>query len=753
MFKIGSYKVDKLRQMQNAIFITFFSCLFMVVPRLKSQDLDTAFIDVHHAEVKEKKGQLLEDVHFRIDTATYSLTENSILHLNERKLYFYYQSENPVIEVHLFLKNGNTIDLLQLQSSGDFRIVEPILALSESHLRFKVQYYNLSKSRFTKFDLKYQRIDDDQYSLETIPVLPLHKTTVALKENLEDFYIGEEKVLPIQSNNVNNIRAITDWQVNNGYEYKILAESGQLNLHVIPTIDGDITLDIPFTVYQPILISGDSLVYDYLSLHVAITSKKYRLRFLNIYKPEILYTTENQKMGIEVEMEGSRHLKMNTIYRIEAKPTRQNPLIAEILPKERLANNRVLCLFRPYALHRKSEGTLYIKEGQSNRFLTNINIVPKPSIDKVEILSPGKDWSSRLKVHPGQNVEIKMSGKSLHNSKVTIEGLFISPDSIQGNSEHVLVKTRIPINTVQKKLPISINHQKTPWSLGVQELEVPRAFDYIMIDYGSGPKRLSRMRRNEPYEGLVDDIIFSFDYNLIDRNVLHGIQHLSINVTLRDRNNSLVDQVSIDDLSICPGESSPRHVHYNKQNCQLLPVNINDYLRRKTHELTDWDYIEIEVRSKKTNDQKRIVKKTSIILKRKVTFDLDVSFPGGLLIKRFGRSELDNLGGISMSMIGQFTFYKPSSKAIPKPYKVGAGFLAFNAFNFNAASENRDVAFVALGSIHPVKTKSRSRLSFPLFFGGGYFLSKKEITDANTGQVESLPRWFILLGPGIRVKL
>jgi hypothetical protein len=49
------------------------------------------------------------------------------------------------------------------------------------------------------------------------------------------------------------------------------------------------------------------------------------------------------------------------------------------------------------------------------------------------------------------------------------------------------------------------------------------------------------------------------------------------------------------------------------------------------------------------------------------------------------------------------------------------------------------VGLVALASLYPIKTKYSSRLSFPLFAGGGYFLSEQ--------------KWFLLFGPGIRVRL
>ena len=89
-----------------------------------------------------------------------------------------------------------------------------------------------------------------------------------------------------------------------------------------------------------------------------------------------------------------------------------------------------------------------------------------------------------------------------------------------------------------------------------------------------------------------------------------------------------------------------------------------------------------------------------------------------------------------MAMIAQFSFYDPERIGKFKPYKVGAGFLALNAFNFNEGAD-RDVAIVVLGSLYP--TRKDVKLTFPLYFGGGYFLGAKKL--------------FVLVGPGIRISL
>lgn len=176
---------------------------------------------------------------------------------------------------------------------------------------------------------------------------------------------------------------------------------------------------------------------------------------------------------------------------------------------------------------------------------------------------------------------------------------------------------------------------------------------------------------------------------------------------------------------------------YAGSKCTNGIISLNDYLTKKTYDLDDWSKILIQVKHNKAKyGADGNTERVEIIYKRNSSFDIDVSFPAGLLIKRANQDKFDNLGGISMAMISKFTFYHPEKIAVERPYKIGAGFIALNAFNFSENNTNRDVGLVLLGSIYP---RSGARLTFPLYLGGGYLLSDSD--------------WFFVLGPGIRVSL
>ena len=105
------------------------------------------------------------------------------------------------------------------------------------------------------------------------------------------------------------------------------------------------------------------------------------------------------------------------------------------------------------------------------------------------------------------------------------------------------------------------------------------------------------------------------------------------------------------------------------------------------------------------------------------------------IIKKIGEDGFPNLGGISLAMIAQFSFYEPQKIRVEKPYKIGAGFIALNALNFSQNSQDRDLGVLVLGSVYPLK--STRKLSFPLYMGFGYFLNQSKL--------------FYLIGPGIRI--
>jgi hypothetical protein len=167
--------------------------------------------------------------------------------------------------------------------------------------------------------------------------------------------------------------------------------------------------------------------------------------------------------------------------------------------------------------------------------------------------------------------------------------------------------------------------------------------------------------------------------------------------------------------------------------------SLNNILGRKTYDLDAWYRIIITVRDDaRQYSSKGYSQQIELVLRRHVNFDISVSFPAGLLTKYAGESSYNSFGGISLATLAQLSFYAPDRINKLRPYRIGAGFVALNAFNLsNDKTITRDLGIVILGSVVPIRTGAR--LTFPLYLGGGYLLS------AGTP--------FLLFGPGIGVTL
>ena len=99
-------------------------------------------------------------------------------------------------------------------------------------------------------------------------------------------------------------------------------------------------------------------------------------------------------------------------------------------------------------------------------------------------------------------------------------------------------------------------------------------------------------------------------------------------------------------------------------------------------------------------------------------------------------SGLGNFSGVSMSVLGEFSFYKKDKINKLQPFKIGAGFLALNTFDFSNDNSSRDLGAVVLGTLSPINTDRK--FTFSIYLGGGYLFSAKTM--------------FWLIGPGISVQ-
>ncbi len=689
------------------------------------------------------QNRYINDVQLRLDSNVYSLRYNSILYQGSKHLNFYYDQSQPFAVVELFPNPEmlNNIKKIELMSSGDFEKIDSLYLFDSAYYQTKVQFFNLNESQFLKFVFKITLKEDMGEIMFPVQLLPYTSTSADLYIEDNQLFVGEQKSFEIITNNFYNIRFNNAWTKKENYDYRLDVNSGKLMLYMLPHETGNITLELDLTTKRPTFHDGQ-LSFTLSTIKKDFVVKASRLKFLSLDADEVEIMGPD-KDQLQVQIDNHPSLKMNKTYRIEDIEEPGGELVGELFVRRYLNNNRVLAWLRTYKYHQQSDGYLYIKDGDEALFLTNFNIVPPPTIEHVTILRQGKEWTRNLNVHPGEEIEVKIEGKSLHRSNFQFMGAtLISSDSLLNNPNRAVVELQIPMNIIEKKVEIQDNGENTGFSLNVNEYQKPRKFDFIAINYGEGKRLLNQIEQPILYENTIQDVIIDFEPEVIDRqNDLYGRQYISIDIKITNKKNELIELRELDNIVVCPGENSPRYNNYLSPVCQIDNIQLNQLIRKKTYDLPEWSKIELTFSHIKARYGGEGIEKTiEIYNKRSYGFDIDVSFPAGLIEitqPEEGDDKVSNLTGISMAALAQISFYHKRKIARYQPYKIGIGFLAINAFNFNANETQRDLGIVILGSLYP--TTKDVKLSFPLFIGGGYYLNKEKL--------------FFVIGPGIRLSL
>ena len=224
------------------------------------------------------------------------------------------------------------------------------------------------------------------------------------------------------------------------------------------------------------------LVYELPLLNYSFNIKSAGLVFLQTDKPEILFDDKATKDGITIQMDYNRYLQLNKTYIVDAQETPGSPLIATLYLHDKLTNNKVTGTLHIFNLHKQSDGYLYIKDGDDPKFITNLNIIPNTSIDKIKIMRNGRDWVEDNTIYPGETLNLRLEGQSLNKAKFTFDALIeIANDSIIKNDNFIEYKLKVPLNISKKNIIIYNYNQNTGKSLNVKEYQNARPFDYINI--------------------------------------------------------------------------------------------------------------------------------------------------------------------------------------------------------------------------------------------------------------------------------
>lgn len=678
------------------------------------------------------KGQTSDSwLTLRVDTQLVRYPAEAIAYQGQNNLAFQYEQAEQ--EALLWL-TGPAAVKRQLIPGVDYRIIDS-LRLSEDSLEYRIKFTGLDRSGFPR--LSFHRESGPDKTPVVVSLLPYRSTQARLETRGQNLYVGEEKQIEVLTNDALNLDLPALWQEAQDHQYRFSQNGGRVLLHVLPKASGTLNFQHQPHLKAPVF-HEDSLSFYLPPFKAQFPVKRGRMAFLNVARNEVIYDPQRTQ-EIEVQIDDHWQLALNKTYRIEAQEEPGGPLVAELFTKSKLNNDRVLALLRPYDFHRKSEGYLYLKEGDESQFITNINISHKTQIDKIFLQRKGQEWQAGTTVYPGEILNVKLVGQGLHRGEFNFYGApLLTGDSLVRNEEEAYFRIEVPLDIANRKIEIFNNNKKLNMALQVKEYQKPRPFDFIDIRLGLKRYTVSEVTQPLYYESTLSDVVIDFKPKKIDRpDDLHGTQYLTIKVKISNKKGNLIELYQFDQVTVCPGENSPRFKYYDQEKCQILDFNLNNFITRKTHSLEEWSRIELEFSHQEDQyDKKGYQKRVQILLKRRFNYDIEVSFPAGLLILKQGVNDFSNFGGISFAMIAQMSFYHPEKIAKYRPYKIGAGFIALDAFNFSENSANRDVGLVVLGSLYP--TSSENKLSFPLYAGIGYLLREQ--------------RTFFLIGPGIRVR-
>lgn len=706
------------------------------------------------ARAASANDRYFSEVTLAIDTSLYTLSQNTILRQRKHQLYFEYSTRYATCELRFYPKAENNIRELALVGSAGYEMLDSLVFIEDdscyrARLRFVDLFSNTHLSILLNITTQQGESEPPRAKIWELALFPYTQTWVKLFPANDILFVGEEKSFEIETNNADNVRLMSDWQHSNGIDYRIVLREGRLMLVVQPRELGVRSLDITVETLAPFLNESRQLSNAIPLQSQPFTIKASRLVFLNMDKKEVTYDDEARYKGVSVVIDNNRRLQLNRTYRIEDQEAAGGSLIGELFTIKDLANDKVLCKLTVFNLHRNTEGYLYIKMNDAPTFITNLDITPQMRISALRVLHEGSDWQASNRVNPGEQVDVSVEGESLHKARFTWQdAIDVTADTINQTETRRLFRLHIPMNINKRQVALLNNGQPTGTALAVEEYQHPRPFDFITLNYGDNAQvQVSKVTNTIISRNVIKDFSLSFDKENIDSKAkLYGKQYLEIDVRVLGKNGSIIEMRTLKNQLVCPDETSPRGAYYKDKHCLSEDINFNNILGAKTSALDNFGKVQLDIRQSADKYSDPIFeKRVEVIYQPKMLFDIDLSLPAGMLIQNLGESEsekaaqkkssfTDNLGGISIALIAQFSFTDSEKAGKMRPYRCGAGFLFINTFNFREDAK-RDLAFVALGSIYPLS--SRRMFNVPIHVGLGYKLQEK------------IP--FVMISPGISV--
>lgn len=691
------------------------------------------FVKNSHAE------SFFSSIAIKIDTNLYNSEKHTFAFQNDKYLFFKYVTGHEVAEVFLYTDPSKPeIQEIQILGTSEFQVLDSFKLVLPNVFKARIKFLELENTSQVNLVLSLH-LNQNKYVNTLLKFFPYNDTYVRSDEASLDLFLDEERTIELPCNFPSNVRTVLDLPEDSDFDVKVSPSINSVKLRIKPRSLGQKNLEIKLKTIRPFPYQG-RITTDLPPLVLKLLVRPNRVEYINTEKSTIYFNTDI-RASEEILIDLAKNMSLRKTYRIEDNQESGGNLIAELFTMSQVANtSKVLCKLRTFSLHKMTDGYLYVKDGDKTRFITNFNIIEKPRIDEVSVLRDGEEWSNALNVYPGERFEVKIKGTGLLNSVFTFEGVDnVFKDTARNSDEVAFFTLKLPISIPKKKINVYMNKRATEYTLNIREFQSPKDFSFIKINYNGQDVPLSNSLFNKPifYEKKVNDINITFDPEKIDENnKLYGKQYVDIEIRVVNSRNELIELQTINTICICPGETSPRSAFYDHKDCSSqYTINLNDKLVRKTYTMEGFSQIFITIRHNELkHGNQGFTRKVKLIMDRRNMLDVQVSFPVGLLQYKFntGKTNVENFYGISIAFIAQWQFYEKNQINRFKPYSVGAGFVALDAFNFSQNNQNRDLGIVALGTMTPI---NRTKLSFPLYAGGGYLVNQRS--------------FFVLFGPGL----
>ena len=173
---------------------------------------------------------LLRSLSLTFDTTKYSLGEHMIPVAGEERLYFYYHQDDQAAELRLIpTQPGRPPRLLP---SADYVLQDTLVAAPNGEYRGMLRFHNLTGLPFVRLtfvqagapvapDSSGRPALRATMRQQVVSLLPLTSTTLDARVLDNELFVGEERVIEVNTNNIANVRVSNEWTKGQDIDYRL----------------------------------------------------------------------------------------------------------------------------------------------------------------------------------------------------------------------------------------------------------------------------------------------------------------------------------------------------------------------------------------------------------------------------------------------------------------------------------------------------------------------------------------------------